>query len=455
MAAEFAPRPYQAPAIDHLCRNRRAALWMVMGGGKSVTTLTALDRLSLVEDVFPALVLGPKRVVRSTWPEEVGKWAHTQHLRVSVVMGTAKEREAALRAPADIYCCNYDVLDWLVEYLGNDWPFVTVVADEITRLKSFRTRQGGRRAAALGKVAHSKVRRFIGLTGTPAPNGLKDLWGPAWFLDKGERLGKSFSAFEQRWFRKGFDGFSLEPFPHSQSEIEGKLSDLCLTVRGMDVDEAIVSPVYVDLDAKSRKLYAQMEKHFFAELEEIGVEAVNAAVKANKLRQIASGILADENGEWHHVHGLKLEALESIVEEANGMPVLVQYDFVADRDRILKHFRQARFLDDDSKTIKRWNEGGISMLVAHGASAGHGLNLQDGGNILARYGFDWNLETYMQILERIGPMRQKQSGHDRPVFDYPILARGTMDEIVFERHKSKRSVQELLLAAMERRKEKA
>jgi SNF2 family DNA or RNA helicase len=369
-------------------------------------------------------------------------------------MGTAKEREAALRVPADIYTINYDALDWLVAHLGDKWPFVTVVADELTRLKSFRLRQGGKRAGALGKVAHTRVERFIGLTGTPAPNGLKDLWGQTWFIDKGERLGSSYSAFESRWFRKGFDGFSLEAFPHSQEEIEEKLKDVCLTVRGAAVDDAVVSPVYVDLDAKSRRLYNDMEKLFFAELREIGVEAVNAAVKANKLRQIAAGLLYDEDSTWHPVHGLKLEALESIVEEANGMPVLVQYDFIGDRERILKHFKQARFLDDDPKTIKRWNEGGIGMLLAHGASAAHGLNLQDGGNVLARFSFGWDLEHYMQILERIGPRRQKQAGHDRPVYDYPILARGTIDEVVFERHATKRSVQELLLAAMERHKEK-
>jgi SNF2 family DNA or RNA helicase len=453
MGKHFTPHDDQWEAMDHIFANPRCALWMRMGGGKTVSTLTALESLSTIRQVYPALVVAPKRVARSTWPEELAKWSHLNHLRVSVVMGTAKEREAALRIPADIYTTNYDNLDWLVSHLGAAWPFVTVVADELTRLKSFRTRQGGKRAGALGKVAHTRVERFIGLTGTPAPNGLKDLWGQTWFLDKGERLGSSYSAFEQRWFRKGFDGFSIEAFPHSQAEIESKLADICLTVQGAAVDETVVSPVYVDLDRKSRELYRSMEKLFFAELAEIGVEAHNAAVRANKLRQIASGILIDEDSNWHAVHGLKLEALESIVEEANGMPVLVQYDFIADKERILKHFKQARFLDDDPKTIKRWNAGGIGMLLAHGASAGHGLNLQDGGNILARFGFDWNLEYYMQILERIGPMRQKQSGYDRPVYDYPILARGTIDEVVFERHATKRSVQELLLAAMERHKE--
>lgn len=453
MAREFIPHDYQVEALDWLLSGRRKGLWAPMGGGKSVTTLTALEALSVVEDVYPALVIAPKRVARSTWSAECEKWAHTRHLQTSIVLGSVKEREAALRVPAEIFCINFDNLSWLVEYLGDKWPFVTVVVDECTKLKSFRIRQGGKNAGALGKVAHTKVRRVIPLTGTPSPNGLTDLWGPTWFLDKGQRLGKSYSAFDERWFKKGYDGFSREPMEHAQGDIEALLADVYLTVKGLPVDEPFVAPIYVDLDPKVRALYRDMEIKFFAELEEIGVEAVNAAVKANKLRQIASGFLYDDDKKWHAVHGLKIEALESVVEEANGAPILVQYDFKADLERILKHFRQAVFLDDKESTIKRWNAGGISMLCAHGASAGHGLNLQDGGNILARFSFDWNLETYMQILERIGPLRQKQSGYDRPVFDYPIMARGTMDEVVFERHGSKRSVQESLLAAMRRFKE--
>lgn len=199
----FKPHDYQQEAMAHLYKVRRSALWMPMGGGKTVTTLTALDNLSLVEDVFPVLVLAPLRVARSTWPEEVKKWPHLSHLTVSVITGTPKQRERALAKEADIYCTNYDNLVWLRKELGDAWPFKTVVADEFTRLKSYRIRQGGSRARALGQVAHTHVSRFIGLTGTPAPNGVKDLWGQIWFLDQGERLGRTFSAFEQRWFRKG------------------------------------------------------------------------------------------------------------------------------------------------------------------------------------------------------------------------------------------------------------
>jgi SNF2 family DNA or RNA helicase len=439
--------------MAHLYKVRRSALWMPMGGGKTVTTLTALDNLSLVEDVFPVLVLAPLRVARSTWPDEVKKWPHLSHLRVSVITGTPKQRERALAVEADIYCTNYDNLVWLRKELGDAWPFKTVVADEFTRLKSYRIRQGGSRARALGQVAHTHVSRFIGLTGTPAPNGVKDLWGQIWFLDQGERLGRTFSAFEQRWFRKGYDGYSLVPYDHTQKEVEDKLRDICLTVQGLQVDEPIVNPLYVDLPPMARKVYDAMEKELFTVLNDEGVEAANAAVRTQKCLQLANGALyVDDNGNWEAAHDAKLDALESIIEEANGAPVLVAYNFKHDLERLRARFRQGRVLDADPDTIKQWNAGRISILFAHPASAGHGLNLADGGNILAFFGVNWNLEEHMQIIERIGPMRQKQAGYDRPVFVYPILARNTVDDLVMDRLTSKKSVQEVLLEALKRRK---
>jgi SNF2 family DNA or RNA helicase len=409
--------------------------------------------MSVVDDVYPVLVLAPLRVAKSTWPEEVGKWDHLSHLRVSVITGTPKQRERALAKEADIYCTNYDNLVWLRKELGDAWPFKTVVADEFTRLKSYRIRQGGSRARALGQVAHTHVNRFIGLTGTPAPNGVKDLWGQIWFLDQGARLGRTFSAFEQRWFRKGYDGYSLVPYDHTQKEVEDKLRDICLTVQGLQVDEPINSPVYVDLPPMARRVYDEMEKELFTVLNAEGVEAANAAVRTQKCLQLANGALyIDDNGNWEAAHEAKLDALESIIEEANGAPVLVAYNFKHDLARLQARFRHARVLDADPNTIRDWNAGRISILFAHPASAGHGLNLADGGNILAFYGVNWNLEEHMQIIERIGPMRQKQAGYDRPVFVYPILARNTVDDLVMDRLTSKKSVQEILLEALKRRK---
>jgi len=449
----FTPHGYQQEAMRFLYDVPRCALWMPMGGGKTVSTLTALDNLSLVEDVFPILVLAPLRVARSTWPDEVAKWDHLKHLRVSTICGSAKERKAALDTPADIYTMNYDNLVWLTQALGGDWPFKTVVADEFTRLKSFRLRQGSKRARALGAHAHTGVTRFIGLTGTPSSNGLKDLWGQTWFLDKGVRLGKTFSAFEQAWFRKGYDGFSIHPLPTAQKDIEVALKDICLTVTGLQVDEPIHNPIYVDLPRAARSTYNDMETEMFAQIGEDGVEAANAAVRTSKCLQIANGaIYVDDERNWEEVHDAKLEALDSIIEEANGAPVLVAYNFKHDLARLQKRYPKGRVLDAVPDTIRQWNAGEIGLLFAHPASAGHGISLQYGGNIIAFFGLDWSLENHMQIIERIGPMRQKQAGFDRPVFVHYIMARDTVDEMVFERLQSKKTVQEVLLEALKRRK---
>ena len=452
MTRLFEPHPYQREAIQHLYSTPRAALWMPMGGCKTVATLTALLDLSLVEDIFPVLVLAPLRVAKTVWGPETQKWEHLAHLRVSVITGSAKERLSALRAPADIYACNYDNLVWLVETLGEDWPFPTVIADEFTRLKSFRIRQGSKRARALARVAHTKVKRFIGLTGTPSPNGLADLWGQTWFLDVGRRLGRTYSAFSDRWFVKGYDGYSLKPLPTAQPEIEVRLKDICLTVDALPVDEPIHNQIRVDLPPAARRIYHDMEEEMFAQIDQHGVEALNAAARTMKCLQLANGaIYTDDQGSWTTVHDAKLTALESVIEEAGGAPVLVAYHFKSDLQRLRKAFPKGRVLDKDPATIAQWNRGEIQLLFAHPASAGHGLNLADGGNILVFFSLNWNLEEHMQIIERIGPMRQKQAGYKRPVFVHYIMARQTVDSMVLERLQSKKSVQEILVEAMKRK----
>jgi SNF2 family DNA or RNA helicase len=438
--------------MQWLYEKPRCALWMPMGGGKTVTTLTSLDNLSMVEDVYPVLVLAPLRVAKTTWPDEIGKWEHLKHLRVSPIIGNAKERQAALDVDADIYTMNYDNLVWLQTALGTNWPFKTVVADEFTRLKSFRLRQGSKRAAALARVAHTKVSRFIGLTGTPNPNGLQDLWGQTWFLDGGERLGKTFSAFSDRWFAKGWDGYSLKPLASAQKEIEDRLRDVCLTVEGLPVHEPVRNYISVDLPAKARRAYDSMENDMFAELEESGIEAFNAAAKTIKCLQLANGaVYTDHAGNWEEVHDAKLDALDSVIEEANGAPVLVAYHFKSDLARLQRRYPKGRVLDAKSDTIRDWNAGRVPLLFAHPASAGHGLNLAEGGNILVFFSLNWNLEEHLQIIERIGPMRQAQAGLKRPVFVHYIMARNTVDNMVLGRLQSKKSVQEILLEALKRK----
>lgn len=446
--------------INHILEHPRSALFAGMGVGKSVATLTGIDTLITTGESQPTLILAPLRVARDTWVNEARKWQHLQHLDVMPIVGSLSERLSALKYDAPVYTANYEQLVWLIEFYGDAWPFKTVVADESTRLKSYRTRQGGKRTAALAKVAHTKVKRFIQLTGTPAPNGLADLWGQIWYLDAGQRLGRSYSAFTQRWFSKGFDGFSMSPQAHAQEQIHAAISDICLSIEAkdwFDLKAPIVNNIYVELPVKARKLYRDMEKEMFAEIEGHGIEAFNAAARTQKLLQMANGAAyTDEaavGGErkWVEMHDVKLQALESIVEEANGMPVLVGYQFKSDLARIMRHFPKAVNLSTE-QGMKAFRAGKAPMGLAHPASLGHGVDgLQDVTNILAIFGHDWNLENYLQLIERIGPTRQLQSGHDRPMFLHHIIAEGTMDEFVMERREGKKSVQDILLEAMKKR----
>lgn len=459
---KFNPHPYQELIIDHASQLDRSLVFAGMGLGKTVSTLTTIDNLILCGEDAPTLILAPLRVAKTTWPEEVRKWDHLSGLSVVPITGSEAERKAALKIDAPVYSTNYENIAWLVDHYGDRWPFRNVVADEVTKLKSFRLRQGGKRAQALGKLAHTKIKRFTGLTGTPAPNGLADLWGQAWFVDAGRRLGRTHDAFKQRWFRPSPDGYGSVPLPGAQEQIEEALRDICLTVDAkdwFDLKEPIVNNIYVDLPVKARRMYKDMEKDLFMQLDEHEIEAFNAAAKTQKLLQVASGAVyldpqtesdidRKHSKEWKEVHDAKIQVLEDIIEEAMGMPVLVAYHFKSDLARLLAAFPKGRALDAHSSTIQDWNEGKIPVLFAHPASAGHGLNLQHGGNILVYFTSDWNLENRQQILERIGPVRQLQAGFNRPVFVHNIIARDTMDEVVMERVETKASVQELFLRAM-------
>lgn len=454
--ADFKARDYQRSIIDFIGQRDRCNIWAGMGTGKSVSALTALDLLTLADDPYPALVLAPLRVAASTWPGEVSKWKHLHGMGLQSWAGT---RQFPRHVTADIVTVNYDNVAALVDHFGDRWPFKTVIADESTRLKSYRARQGGVRAQALGKVAHKHVRRWINLTGTPCPNGLRDLWGQAWFIDAGQRLGRTFSAFENRWFRSVQVGNSrfatqLVPFDHSQAEIEGRLADCTITVRAsdfMDLPPLIENTIAVDLPPIARRHYRDLEREMFTILASGDeVEAVSAAAKTIKCLQAANGALYVGEGstDWKELHDAKIEALKSVVEEAAGAPVLVAYHFKSDLARMQRALPQGRALDADPRTLEAWNRGDIPVLFAHPASAGHGLSLQDGGNIIVFFGLWWNLEEHEQIIERIGPTRQAQSGYNRPVFVHRIVARGTVDELVLARLQTKASVQSLLLDAM-------
>lgn len=481
MPKDFVPREYQNVMVSHILNVPRCAIWAGMGLGKTVATLTAIDILKLSGCLDrPVLVCATLRVAQSTWPDEIAKWNHTRHLKVSVIVGTEAQRRKALAAPADVYTINYENIPWLITELarqGREWPFDMIVADESTRLKSFRLKGGGKRAKELARVAHKHCRFFVELTGTPSPNGLIDLWGQIWFLDVGHRLGRTFTAFTQRWFQKSWDGWGLDPLPFAQEQIEDQLRDLCVSLNAadyFDLEEPVVNLIKFDLPKGARKHYDDMEQRMFALLrkspdsaevvEEYDdatgefheVEVFGAAAKTMKCLQFANGAAyVDKSAtKWEEVHDEKIKILEEIIEEAAGMPVLVAYHFRSDLDRLRRAFTKGRLLDKSPQTIRDWNAGRIPLMFVHPASAGHGLNLQDGGNILVFFSVNWNLEEHLQIIERIGPVRQAQAGHNRPVFLHYIMARNTVDEMVYARLHSKRAVQDILMEAMKHRKEK-
>lgn len=455
---KFVPRPYQKLITDAQLSVPRVNVWAGMGLGKTVSTLTAIDALLMSGlQSGPALVLAPLRVAQSTWPDEAAKWPHLRGLELQPVTGSLKSREAALRnTNASVFTINYENVAWLVETLGDNWPFGTVIADESTKLKNFRLKHGGKRAAALGKIAHSRVHRWVNLTGTPSPRGLVDLWGQCWFIDAGNRLGRTYSAYISRWFtshqRPGQTWPDLSPRDFAQSQITDVLRDVTLsldTADWFDNTQPVNVVVPVSLPPRARRHYRDMERKLFTELATATVSATSVAVAAIKCLQIASGALyTEDNNAWETLHDEKVQALDSIISEAAGAPVLVAYHWRHDLERLQRAFPSGRVLDTDPQTLRDWNAGKIPVMFAHPASAGHGLNLQDGGNILVFFSHWWDLEHAQQITERIGPARQAQAGHPRPVFVYHILATDTIDTLVAERLRSKRSVQDLLLEAM-------
>ncbi len=461
--------------LNHLFEHERCALWAGMGMGKSGTTLSFLDALYMAGEDHPTLILGPLRVARSGWTNEAAKWQEFQSLGISPIVGSEDERLAALRSSAPIFTINYENLVWLIEHFGDRWPFRTVVADESDSIKghriSFRTSskgkeflagQGAKRAGALARIAHTQIKRFIELTGTPAPNGLIDLWGQIWYLDRGARLGRTFDAFQKRWFSRGYDGL-LEPLPFADPQIHAAVRDICLTIDPADwlpLDKPRINNVYVDLSPRARKLYREMEKEMFLEIEGRTSEAFNAAARTQKCLQLANGAIyldpeADGDDhpkarEWKEIHDEKIEALKEIRGEAGGANLLVCYEFKSDLARLLKAFPKGRALTN--QTEEDFRQGRLEMLFIHPKSAGHGIDgWQNHCHNIVFFGHNWSLGQYQQVIERVGPVRQMQANTWKITTIHHIIARGTVDEDVMERRQSKRAVQDILLEACKRR----
>jgi len=461
----YTPRPYAALAFAHMANVPRCALFAKPGMGKTPMVLDFLHTLhEHAGESRPTLVLGPKRVAQHVWPDEVRKWQHLASMDVVPVVGTAEQRAGALLRDAPIYSMGYDNLQWLRDHLAarrRAWPFATVVADESTRLKSFRAQQGGKRAQALAQFAHKDVARWINLTGTPAPNGLVDLWGQTYFLDAGARLGRTFSSFQDRYFAwksaqdaaTGGKGGRVQQIilPHSADLIHEKLADICLTLDPadwFDLQAPVFNTVEVDLPPRAAKQYKEFERELFTQIDGNDIEAFSAAAKTMKCLQLANGSAYTEDGKaWAEVHSAKLEALESLVEE-NGAPVLCAYHFKADLARLLAWFPDALDLATDAGMAAA-KAGKGRLWLGHPAGMGHGVDgLQEHCATVAFFGHWWDLEQHDQFIERVGPMRQLQAGKDRPVFVHYIVARKTIDAVVVARRAGKTTVQNALLEYM-------
>lgn len=467
MAKEFKPRHQQKAMIDGVTQLPRCNIFASPGTGKTSAVLCALDiRNMMGDDIFPVLVTGPMRVVNTVWSTEMESWAQFKKYTYSKILGTPKQRRDALAAKADFYFINTENLLWLDEHLtkelGVAWPFNTVIVDESTRIKNHRcsrvdtrkrkdahrfkvrymfSRGGSKNPSALMKHA-TKTRYWVNLTGTPTPNGVKDIWGQHWPMDFGAALGETFTEFKERWFVPEYGSSAaqerIRPLPHSEDEILDLIAPYTVTVDSATlVDKPNVVRVLTELPDSLRKRYRELAKDAYLQLVELEKEAtvtgVNAGALAMKLRQFAAGSIINDQGGTTQVHSLKIEALKELRETLGDTPIIVAYHFRSDLEAIQKAFPKAVLLPKGSKQKEvedKWNSGKISMLLLHPQSAGHGLNLQYGGNIMVIYTPDWNAEYYEQVIERIGPMRQKQAGLDRPVWIYRLEVKGTIDTTI-------------------------
>lgn len=432
---DFKPYAHQKAGIDWIIKHNACALLWGMGTGKTVTTLTAVDLLlnDYMED-GPVLIIAPKRVAENTWSKETAKWEHLQHLRISRIMGTEKQRLTSLSTPADIYVINRENVVWLVETLGKHWCFPVVVIDELSSFKSAQSK----RWKALRRV-RGRIRRLIGLTGTPRPNGLEDFWPEIYLLDQGERLGKTLGAFRARYLvpekMNGHIVYSYRPKDGAEDEVYKQLADICMSIRKEDVLN-LPGQVYEDIELETPpallKQYKQFERDKVMECLDADGEIVagTEAALTNKLLQFANGAIYDIEGGVHRIHNIKLDALEELIEEAGGDPVLVLYAYKHDADRIRARIA-CRALDTEAD-IDAWDRGEIPVALAHPASIGHGLNLQAGGHITVWFGLPWSLELYEQANERLNRPGQKHI-----CIVYHLIMKGTHDERVLKALKRK------------------
>lgn len=445
----FQPHPYQSVAIKQILAHTHYGLLLDMGLGKTVSTLMAIE--SLIYDrleVKKVLLVAPKKVAESTWSQEADKWAQTRNLRISQVLGSAKDREQALQADADIYVMNRENVIWLCDkYKGKPLPFDMLVIDESS---SFKNPQA-KRFKALKRHTFDRV---VLLTGTPAPNTLMDLWPQIYLLDKGERLGRTITEYRRRYFRpdktNGHVVFSYALNPGADSQIYGRITDICMSLKAKDyltLPDRIDNVIEVVMSDSEKEKYKTMEKeHVLGLGQDNEISALNAASVANKLLQMANGYVYDDEGNLVHIHDQKIDRLKELVDVNEGKPMLVFYNYKHDLAAIKEAFPKATELSDDND-VADWNKGKIQMLLAHPASAGYGLNLQAGGHIIVWYGLTWSLEQYQQANARL-----HRQGQTEPVIVHHLVTKGTMDEQVMRSLSRKEESQDALLEAIKYRR---
>lgn len=441
---EFKAHEYQKYATDFIIQNPISAIFLSMGLGKTVISLTAIkDLLFDSFEISKVLIIAPLRVARDTWKDEIEKWSHLDILDYSVAIGSEKERIKALNKQADIYLINRENVDWLINKIELPFNYDMIVIDELSSFKSHRSK----RFKALMKV-RPKVRRIVGLTGTPSSNGLMDLWAEFRLLDMGERLGKFIGQYREIYFkpdkRNGPIIYSYKPLPFAEDAIYEKISDITVSMKAEDylkMPEKINNEVFVNLSDKERDIYETLKKDLVVSIKDKDIDAVNAAALSNKLLQMASGSVYDEDKNMIHIHDRKLDALEDLIEGANGKSVLIAYWYKSDLKRIKERFNVREL--KTSKDFKEWNQGKISVAIIHPASAGNGLNLQAGGSTLIWFSLTWSLELYEQTNARLYRQGQKET-----VVIHHILAKGTIDEDVMKVLENKNKTQAALIDAV-------
>lgn len=453
---KFTPHSYQRYCINRVLATPALGLLLDMGLGKTVITLTAVMDLKYNQfAVNKVLVIAPKKVAESTWAREKDKWDHLNLLRISTVLGSEAKRIKALNTPADLYVINRENVPWLVEHYKNAWPFDMVIVDEFS---SFKNHQAKRFKALSWVRPH--IKRIVGLTGTPAPNGLLDLWAQVYLLDSGERLGKTIGGFRERYFepdqRNRDRVFSYAPKAGGEEAIQRLIGDICVSMKAEDyleLPDVLNNTIPVVLDSKAQKAYDKLEQEMLLQVDESTIDAGSAAVLTNKLLQLCNGAVYDENRNIVQIHDCKLESFMELIEGLNGKPALVFYNFQHDKERIKKALAKTQLRVRELKTPQDetdWNNRQIDILLAHPASAAYGLNLQQGGNHVIWFGLNWSLELYQQANKRL-----HRQGQTEKVIIHHLTVAGGVDEDVVAALENKTNTQDQLMAALKARIERA